>query len=239
MIKCQWNLLGGFHLSFSPTDYFALDNFEHAALFEAIDYVWEALGRLDTYAPRYARSLIEGTVAEGAWLSGAVYIAPGAVVEPGAYVQGPTMIGPNTVVRHGAYVRGYCVIGAECVIGHATEVKRSIFLDGAQAPHFNYVGDSILGRGVNLGAGTKTSNLKNDAGPIVIRSGDEEIPTGLQKLGAIVGDGVHTGCNCVTSPGTLIGPDSHVYPCTVLRGVYPSASIIKMRQHIEIVSKQN
>src|SRR5690606_26397504 len=140
----------------------------------------------------------------GAWVDENVYVGPGVVIEPGAFVQGPTILGEGTVVRHGAYVRGSCVIGKGCVIGHATELKRVIMLDGAQAPHFNYVGDSILGRRVNLGAGTRLSNFKNDGSVITVKVGDERVSTGMRKLGAIVGDDVKTGCNSVLSPGTLI-----------------------------------
>ena len=222
-----------------PAEYFFnLDQFAHAALFEGVTCVWEALARLDTYAPAHAVARVEGTVHDGAWLSGAVYVAPGAVVEPGAMVQGPTILGPGTVVRHGAYVRGFCVTGAKCVIGHATEVKRAILLDGAQAPHFNYVGDSIVGNGVNLGAGTKLSNLKNDGSTIVVEWNGERIDTGLRKLGAIIGDGVYTGCNAVTSPGTLIGPETLVYANAVLRGTYPARRVVKLRQSLEIVERR-
>lgn len=225
-------------MSWTPTEFFLLDEFEHAELFAGVNYVWEALLRLDDYARENARPHVEGTVSPGAWLEGAVYVGPGAVVEPGAYVQGPTILGPGTVVRHGAYIRGHCVFGKGCFIGHATEVKRSIFLNGAYAPHFNYVGDSILGSGVNLGAGTKTSNLKNDAGLIDIHHEGQRVATGLRKFGAVFGDGVHTGCNCVTNPGTIIGPGSHVYAGAVLRGVYPSRSIVKLRQQLEVVHRQ-
>lgn len=221
-----------------PAQFFALEKYRHAALFEGVRYVWEALERLDEYASRVAEPRIEGTVHEGAWITGRVYVGEGAVVEPGALVQGPTYLGPGTVVRHGAYVRGYCVTGEKCVIGHATEVKRAILLDGAHAPHFNYVGDSILGNGVNLGAGTKLSNLKNDESFIEVEWEGRRISTGLRKFGAVVGDGVHTGCNCVTSPGTLIGPGCLIYPNVVLRGTCPANSIVKLRQSVEIVARR-
>jgi len=152
-------------------------------------------------------------------------------------VQGPAIIGAGSVVRHGAYIRGGCIVGAGCVVGHATELKRAVLLDKAQAPHFNYVGDSILGRRVNLGAGAKLSNFKNDGSLIVIDAGSERIPTGQRKLGAILGDGVQVGCNSVTSPGTLVGPGSMVYANATLRGVYPPSCIVKVRQVQELVER--
>ncbi len=225
-------------MSFNPTAFFDVGGYAHAEIFANLEHVWDALARLDEYARERATSRIEGRVDEGAWIVGDVYIASGAVVEAGAMVQGPTLLGPGTVVRHGAYVRGYCVTGADCVIGHATEVKRSILLDGAQAPHFNYVGDSILGNDVNLGAGTKLSNLKNDGGMVDVESPEGRVSTGLRKFGAVVGDRVQTGCNSVTSPGTLIGPDTLVYANAVLRGYYPAHSIVKLRQQTEVVERR-
>ena len=217
--------------------YFHWKGWVHAPLFADLEHVWEALDRL----PAYLRSIVqgprvEGTVMEGAYLDGDVYVGPGAVIEPGAMVKGPTWIGPGAVIRHGAYVRGDCLIGAGAVVGHATEVKASILFDEAQAPHFNYVGDCILGRKVNLGAGTKLSNLKNDGTPVVIAGPDgQRWETRRRKLGAIIGDGVQTGCNCVTSPGTLIGPGTLVYPNVVLRGVVPGRVVVKLRQQLETV----
>lgn len=221
-----------------PNSFFNLDGYAHRELFDGIDAVWEALGRLDKYLESYLRPAVEGNVHPGAWIEGDVYVGPGVVIEPGAYVQGPTILGEGTVVRHGAYVRGHCVIGRDCIIGHATELKRVIMLDGAQAPHFNYVGDSILGRRVNLGAGTRLSNFKNDGSAIVVIAGAQRISTGMRKFGAVVGDDVKTGCNAVLSPGTLIGPGSLVYPGAVLRGVYPGRHIIKLRQETILVERE-
>ncbi|NLG83619.1 MAG: glucose-1-phosphate thymidylyltransferase, partial [Firmicutes bacterium] len=159
------------------------------------------------------------------------------VVEPGALIEGPTVIGPRCRIRHGAYIRGHCWIGPDCVVGHATELKRVIMFPGAAAPHLAYVGDSILGRRVNLGAGVKTANLKNDRSEVVIKMGTERIPTGLPKFGAVIGDRTQLGCNCVTTPGTLIGPDSLVYPNVMLRGIYPARRIIKGRGPVEVIER--
>jgi bifunctional N-acetylglucosamine-1-phosphate-uridyltransferase/glucosamine-1-phosphate-acetyltransferase GlmU-like protein len=159
-----------------------------------------------------------------------IYIGKGTVIEPGALIKGPTIIGNNTEVRQGAYIRGDCLIGDRCVVGHTTEVKTSIMLNDAKAGHFAYVGDSILGNHVNLGAGTKLANLKIIDVEMKLRIEGEVYKTGLRKLGAILGDHVETGCNSVTSPGTLLGKVSLVYPClNVPGGYYPKRSIIGIR----------
>ncbi len=156
-----------------------------------------------------------------------IVVGEGVVIEPGACIKGPTVIGNGVEVRQGAYIRGRVLLGDRCVVGHTTEVKNAIFLDDAKAGHFAYVGDSILGKGVNLGAGTKLANLKMNRRQVSIRVEGEEIPTGLYKLGAILGDGTETGCNSVTNPGVLIGPQSLVWPGVVVPGGYypPNSSL--------------
>ncbi|MBW1854661.1 MAG: glucose-1-phosphate thymidylyltransferase, partial [Deltaproteobacteria bacterium] len=139
-----------------------------------------------------------------------IIIGAGTVVEPGALIKGPVVIGSNSEIRQGAYIRGDCLVGNGCVVGHTTEIKGSIMLDGAKAGHFAYIGDSILGKDVNLGAGTKLANLKIIPGSISIRAERKRYDTGRRKLGAILRDRTETGCNSVTSPGTLIGPHSLV-----------------------------
>ena len=172
--------------------------------------------------------LLEGAavILAGAYLfDDTILLGPGTVVEAGALIKGPVVIGGETEVRQGAYIRGNCVVGDGCVVGHTTEIKGSIMLDGAKAGHFAYIGDSILGRDVNLGAGTKLANLKMLPGSISIRSGRQRFDTGRRKLGAILGDRTETGCNSVTSPGTLMGPRSIVYPTVAVpAGFYPTKS---------------
>lgn len=215
-------------------DYFDLSGFEYAGVFDGVEFVWDALKGLKAYIDERLERRIKGTVMEGAYVSSDVFLEEGAFVEYGAMIKGPAIIGRNTVVRHGAYIREYCLIGAGCVVGHASELKGAIMLDGSQAPHFAYVGDSILGRGVNLGAGTKISNVKNDRSEITVVFNGVKYPTGLKKFGAIIGDNVQIGCNSVTNPGTLVGPGTMVYPNTLLRGVYPPGAIVKLRQRHEI-----
>ncbi|MCI5150031.1 MAG: hypothetical protein D3916_11700, partial [Candidatus Electrothrix sp. MAN1_4] len=143
-----------------------------------------------------------------------IVLGKGVLIESGAMIKGPAVIGDHTEIRHGAYVRGYCLTGKRCVIGHTTEVKHSVFLNDAKAGHFAYLGDSILGNDANLGAGTKFANLRFLPGNVQVRSDQGVLDTGLRKLGAILGDRVQTGCNSVTNPGTLIGPDGILMPNT-------------------------
>ncbi len=163
---------------------------------------------------------ILGDVSPGAYLQGRVYIAEDAIVEPTAFIQGPCYIGPGAEVRHGAYIRGQVYIGTKAVVGHTTEVKGSMFFDHAKAGHFAYVGDSILGRDTNLGAGTKLANLPLRRSIIKVKdpTTDQWISTELQKFGAIMGDKAQTGCNAVLSPGTLLLPGTAVLPCVHFRG---------------------
>jgi NDP-sugar pyrophosphorylase family protein len=164
--------------------------------------------------------LVHGHVADGALIEGRVFIAEGASVESTALIRGPSYIGPGTEVRHGAYIRGNTYVGQDCVVGHATEVKGSVFLDGAKAGHFAYVGDSILGPRVNLGAGTKLANLKLNQKDVRIQDPEtkEWILTGLKKLGALIGSEVQVGCNAVLSPGTLLLPGALIAPCAHIMG---------------------
>jgi UDP-N-acetylglucosamine diphosphorylase / glucose-1-phosphate thymidylyltransferase / UDP-N-acetylgalactosamine diphosphorylase / glucosamine-1-phosphate N-acetyltransferase / galactosamine-1-phosphate N-acetyltransferase len=230
--------------------YFAVDDEFSRRLFEGTSHVWDVLAQLERHVARLVgdRQTILGRLMDGAHLSDRpVYLAEGATVEPGAYVLGPAYIGPGAVVRQGALVRENVILGEGCVLGHASEAKNSLFLPWAAAPHFNYVGDSILGRRVNLGAGTKLSNLTlaSRRDPVTGRRptiqlviGDQTVDTGLSKLGAILGDGVQTGCNAVLNPGCLVGPNTLVYPNVSLpKGYYPANIIIKLRQHIEQVKK--
>ena len=165
----------------------------------------------------------------GAVLKGGKFrMGKGVLVESGAFVCGPVMLGDFSEVRQGAYLRGNCLIGRGCVVGHVTEVKNTIFLDEAKAGHFAYLGDSILGNNVNLGAGTKMANLRFVKGDISIRTKDGTVDTGLRKLGAILGDQVQTGCNSVTNPGTIIGRRSFLLPNTTSpSGYHSECSIIK------------
>ncbi len=218
-----------------PADLFQIQAWKYADLFDDVTYVWEVLSRIKDYIAAHLKPGIHGIVMEGAWLEGdEIYIDEGTVVEPGALIRGPVIIGRNCEIRQGAYIRGQALVGDGCVVGHTTEVKNSVLLDGAKAGHFAYIGDSILGRDVNLGAGTKLANLKINGSPVTVRFEGQAHDTGLRKFGAILGDGVELGCNSVSSPGTIIGPQSLVYPNASVAGVIPAQSIVKLKQNQEI-----
>lgn len=157
-----------------------------------------------------------------------IKIGQGVLIESGAMIKSPAIIGDHTEIRQGAYMRGYTLIGHRCVVGHTTEVKHSIFLNDAKAGHFAYLGDSILGNRVNLGAGTKCANLRFVSGNVSIRTDINKVDTGLRKLGAILGDDCQTGCNSVTSPGTLLGPKSLLLPnVTAASGLHSRKSVLR------------
>jgi NDP-sugar pyrophosphorylase family protein len=231
-----------------PEDFFLLTDPIGAELFAGLTYVWEALPRLSGAVRRLVgdEQTVLGDVMPGAVLSDRpVYIGPGARVEPGAYVLGPAYIGPGAVVRHGALVRENVILLADSLLGHACEAKNSLFFPGAHASHFNYIGDSILGHSVNLGAGTKLSNLAISSRKdpetgrrptIQMEIAGVRYDLGLAKLGAILGDGAQIGCNAVLNPGSLVGPRTLVYANVSLRkGYCPPDQIIKLRQAIEVV----
>lgn len=169
-------------------------------------------------------------------LGNGIVIGPGCRISPNVVIEGPIYIGRDVEIRPGAYLRSGCWIGDGCVVGANTEIKRGILLPGAKAPHLNYVGDSILGAGVNLGAGTVLSNFRHDGREIGIAWNGSAVRSGRRKLGAVLGDGVQTGCNCVLHPGVVVGAGTQIYPGVQLRsGVYPERSIVKLRQELEIV----
>ena len=215
--------------SLNPEHFFSLEGFEHKALFEKGSLVWEALVKLPTYLKDQKLGLIEIEIPDGVHLvdRSMISIGKGTVIEPGAFIQGPCVIGRDCQIRQGAYIRGNVVIGDGCVVGHDTEVKHSILLNGAHASHFNYVGDSILGSGVNLGAGAKCANFRLDRAAVSVVVGNERIATGMRKLGAIIGDGAQLGCNCVTDPGTLLGRNVVCYPCLHVHGYIPEGKRVK------------
>lgn len=213
-----------------PSSYFFnLSHFSHAILFEGDPFPWLVLQKLTAYLQSQPLGIQEGTISPGAYLVNPeqISIGEGSIVEPGAYIQGPCLIGKHCVIRHGAYIRGHVLTGDYCVIGHDTEVKQSIFFNKAQAAHFAYVGDCILGNEVNLGAGTKCANFKLDHAPVNVHFMDQSIPTQMRKLGAIIGDKTQIGCNTVTNPGTLIGQEVRCYPCLNIDGFIPTRSLIK------------
>ncbi len=219
-----------------PSEFFDLSHFEHNALFDSDKPVWEVLKKIGDYLLSGPLGNILGVIEQGAFLVNPeeISIGEGTIVEPGAYIMGPCIIGKKCEIRQGAYIRGNVITGNGCVIGHATEVKNSIFLNEAKAGHFAYIGDSILGNRVNLGAGTKCANLRFDGGNISIREGEKRFDTGLRKIGLIAGDDAQTGCNSVPNPGTIMGKGSVIGPCATAGGVIPKKYVVKAPQSVMI-----
>ncbi len=195
--------------------------------FKAFEYPWEMLPEIKNYIKKLTEKGIDGfdEIKKGVFIGNGVKISQFATIEP------PCIIGHNTEIRPGAYIRGNVITGEGCVIGNSTELKNCILLDKVQVPHYNYVGDSVLGNHAHLGAGAICSNLKADGKNVVIRA-EENIETGLRKLGGIIGDDADVGCSCVLNPGTVIGKSTSVYPLTSLRGVFPEGFIVKSSANI-------
>ena len=187
-------------------------------------YPWEALKGIKDFIIALGETLDKNEYED---VSEHVWVHKTATVFSSAYLGAPCIIGPRTEVRQCAFIRGSALVGADCVVGNSTELKNVILFDHVQTPHYNYVGDSILGYYSHTGAGAITSNVKSDKKLIVIHNGDEQIETGLKKIGAMLGDYVEVGCNSVLNPGTVIGRHSNVYPTSCVRGVVPEGSIWK------------
>lgn len=212
-------------MPFPPSRFFDWSLSIHHALFASCESVLQLAPSINPYLATLPLGKIEIDVPEGVFLVNRelISIGKGTRIEPGAYIQGPCWIGEGCTIRHGAYIRGDCIAEAGVVIGHATEVKNAYFFSGAHAAHFAYVGDSVLGHKVNLGAGVKLANVRFDKKEIVIHHEGNKYPTGQRKWGAILGDRCQIGCNAVTGPGTLIGPDVFCAPCEYIKGVHLSA----------------
>ena len=210
-------------------DLYDLTHTAAAPLLEKVTYPWEALDGIGDFILQLGAAL---SLEEYDHPAEDVWIAKSATVAPTASITGPCIIGPETEVRQCAFIRGKALVGAGCVVGNSTELKNVILFDKVQVPHYNYVGDSILGFKAHMGAGSITSNVKSDKTLVVIHNGTEAIPTGRKKVGAMLGDRVEVGCNTVMNPGTVIGRDSSVYPLSCVRGTVPAKSIFKSRDCI-------
>jgi len=214
------------------TDLFDLSHTMAKDYFTAFTYPWEALPGIGAMIVELGKQLNKEEYTE---VSPEVWVHKSAKVFPSAYLGAPCIIGAGTEVRHCAFIRGNALVGENCVVGNSVELKNVVLFDRVQVPHYNYVGDSILGYKAHMGAGSITSNVKSDKTPVVIH-GTPEIPTGIKKVGALIGDRVEVGCNSVLNPGTVIGRDSSVYPVCCVRGVIPARSIYKTGG--KIVSKE-
>lgn len=195
-----------------------------ADLFEPNAYPWELLDKIKEYIEVLGQKL-DPDVYE--CLGNNVYVAKDALIAPTAYINGPCIIDKGAEIRHCAFIRGSAIVGKNSVVGNSCELKNCILFDGVQVPHFNYVGDSILGYKSHMGAGSVTSNVKSDKTLVAVKCGGECIDTGRKKFGAMLGDNVEVGCNSVLCPGTIIGKNTNIYPLSRVRGVIPSDSIFK------------
>jgi NDP-sugar pyrophosphorylase family protein len=224
-------------MNFTVAELFDLAQTEHAALFDGCQYAWEALKKIEPYlasvkkqnpSPRFP----------GATIGDRVIIGEGTVVEPGAMIKGPAIIGKNCQIRHNAYIREHVIVGDGCVVGNSCELKNVLLFNGCQVPHFNYLGDSILGYKAHLGAGVIASNLKSLPGNVTVEMDGQPFDTGLRKFGALVGDGAEVGCNSVLNPGTIVGRGAVIYPGVNWRGFLPANNIAKNRQPVEVVVRR-
>ena len=208
---------------------YTLDETIAKALFDGLTYPWEALPLIKDYIIKLGESLPEDRYEQ---VKEHVWIAKSANVYPTAYINGPAIIDEEAEVRHCAFIRGNAIVGKKAVVGNSTELKNVVLFNNVQVPHYNYVGDSILGYKSHMGAGSITSNVKSDKTLVVVKSREEQIETGLKKFGAMLGDHVEVGCNSVLNPGTVIGKETNIYPTSCVRGYIPARSIFKSPQDI-------
>lgn len=213
------------------TDLFDLEHSKAADYLKQFTYPWEALAGISDFVKELGKTLPEDEYdhpAEDVWIAKDVQF----YIRETNYIKGPAIIGHGTEIRPGAFIRGSVLVGDNCVIGNSTELKNVIIFDNVQVPHYNYVGDSILGYKAHMGAGSITSNVKSDKTLVIVKDGEKRYETGLKKFGAMLGDEVEVGCGSVLNPGTVIGPHSNVYPLSSVREVIPANSIYKKRGEI-------
>src|SRR3981081_318702 len=224
---------------FAPNEFLALEHTAHSKLFEDQKYVWDALKQIASYLQFRLKPAVLGELGGKPYISNHVFVGAGTIVEQGAMLKGPAWIGENCHIRSGCYVRENVIVGNGVVMGNSCEFKNCILFDEAQVPHFNYVGDSILGFRAHLGAGVILSNVKLDHGEIHVSTTDGDIATGVTKFGAIVGDRTEVGCNAVINPGSVLGRDCLIYPGANFRGVLPDNSIVKVRQQLQVLARRD
>ena len=221
-----------------PTDLFDLRQTEHAALFDGCEHAWDALKKLKDYLQAHLKPALHNRCEGVAYIGEPVFIGEGTVVEDGAMIKGPAFIGRHCQIRHNAYIREDVIVGDHCVVGNACELKNAVLFNHCQVPHFNYVGDSILGYQAHLGAGVVLSNVKVIPGNVTVEIAGQPFDTGLRKFGALLGDQADVGCNAVLNPGSIIGRGAVIYPCTNWRGILPANMIAKNKAATEVVMKR-
>jgi NDP-sugar pyrophosphorylase family protein len=223
---------------FKAADLFDLSQTEHAAIFDGCENAWDVLKKIKAYLEANLRPGLHNRCAGIAFIGERVFIGQGTLVEDGVMIKGPALIGRNCHLRHNAYLRENVMLGDNCVIGNSCEVKNSLLFNHAGAPHFNYIGDSILGYHAHLGAGVKISNVKLVPGNIMVEIDGQPFDTGLRKFGALLGDHSEIGCNAVLNPGSIIGRGSVVYPNTNWRGILPANMIVKNQAPQEVIVRR-
>jgi NDP-sugar pyrophosphorylase family protein len=224
---------------FAPDKFLDLSETEHGLLFEDVEHVWQALPKIAAYLKFRLKPAILGKVVGKPFISDKVYIGKGTIIEYGAMIKGPAWIGENCEIRNGAYIRENVILGDGVVAGNSSEFKNCLVFNDAEVPHYNYVGDSILGHKAHLGAGVILSNVRLDRQSVSVAAPDGPIDTGLRKFGAVVGDRSEIGCNAVLSPGSIIGRSCIVYPGAQWRGVLPDHSIARLRQDLSVIPRQS
>lgn len=226
-------------MTYRVDDLFDLGQTEHGALFEGAEQPWDALKRLAAYLSQHVKPGSAGaTVHPAAHVGPQVFIGEGTVVEPGAMILGPAIIGKGCRIRHNAYIRENVIVGDGCVVGNSVELKHCVLFNHCQVPHFNYVGDSILGHKAHLGAGSILSNVKLDNQNVWVNFDGTPIDTGLRKFGGLIGDRAEIGCNAVINPGSIIGRASIVYPTVSWRGILPQHMIAKHDDRPNVVIRR-
>ena len=223
---------------FEASKLFDLSQTRHAAIFDSCRHAWEVLPKIAGYLTAHLRPSLHNRCEGEAFIGEQVFIGEGTVLEDGVMIKGPAIIGANCQIRHNAYMRENVIIGDNCMVGNSTEIKNSLLFNNAQAPHFNYVGDSVLGCKAHLGAGVKISNFTLFGTTIAVELEGASFDTGLRKFGALLGDGCEIGCNAVLNPGSIIGRGSIIYPNVAWRGVLPEQMIVKNKAGHEIVARR-
>lgn len=213
---------------FPPAAYFDLNATSHASLFDGVEQAWEVLPRIAAYLERHLKPANHGKMVGSPYIGPRVFIGVGTVVDPGACILGPAWIGARCHIRHGAYIRENVIVGDDCVVGNSTEVKNSLLFNGVQAPHYNYVGDSVLGTKAHLGAGVILSNFRLDGNTITVHATGKRFATQLRKFGALIGDHAEIGCNSVLNPGSILGRRTCMYPGTIWQGYLPEGRTAMM-----------
>jgi len=223
---------------FKPSDLFDLGQTDHAALFDGCHYAWEALRKIKDYLKSHVHAELRNKCEGRAYVGEAVFIGEGTLVEDGVMIKGPAIIGRNCQIRHNAYIREDVIVGDNCLVGNSCELKNVLLFNECQVPHFNYVGDSILGHKAHLGAGVVLSNVKVVPGNVTVEVEGQPFDTGLRKFGALLGDNTDIGCNSVLNPGSIIGRGSVIYPNTNWRGILPANMIVKNKAAQEVVVRK-